>query len=158
MSPLKVGMRRVNLATFVLHTHDMRVLAVNSCMSLSRAMAAESNAVAVVDSMSDLTAPHTLFGVVSALFSAAISEGGADLLDPRSGERRSDVKGRVDMTLNASKGVGLSEAGRTPVKSLALDFQRLTELSHTFGETIARLLVGSKVLDFSSERRVVLIK
>jgi len=150
MPPLEVGMCRINLTPFVLHAHDMGVLAVNSCMTSPRTVATESNTVTVVDGVSDLTAPHTLLGVTSALFSDAITERGADLLDPRSREGGGDVKGQVDVTLDASKGIGLGKAGRAPVKSLSLDFQQLTKLPHTLGKAIARLFVGSKVLDFSS--------
>ena len=62
------------------------------------------------------------------------------------------------MTLKASKGVSLSEAGQALIKSLPFDFQRLSELSHMPGKAIARLPVRSKMLDFSSQCGVVLIE
>jgi len=64
----------------------MGVLAVNSCVTSPRAMAAKPNAVTVVNGVSNLAAPHTFFGVTSALFSDAVVERGADLLDPHGGE------------------------------------------------------------------------
>jgi len=45
------------------------------------------------------------------------------------------------MTLQASDGIGSGEAGRAAVESLPLDFQRLAELSHPFGNPIAGLFV-----------------
>jgi len=65
-------------------------------------MTTESNTVTVVNGVSDLTAPHALLGVASALFSNVITKGGADLLDPRSREGGGDVEGRVNVTLDAS--------------------------------------------------------
>ena len=81
-----MGVCRVNLTAPIFQTHGVGVLAVNSYVTLPRAVAAKSNAVAVVNSVPDLTAPHTLLGVMSALFSDMVPEGGADLLDPRSRE------------------------------------------------------------------------
>ena len=79
-------MRSVNLAAFVLHAHSVGILAVNSCMTPPRAVTTESNAITVVNGVSDLTAPHALLGVASALFSNTITERGTDLLDLRSRE------------------------------------------------------------------------
>jgi len=92
-------MRRVNLTTLIFHTYGVGVFAVNSCMTSSRAVATKSNAVAVVNGVSDLTTPHTLLGVTSMLFSNAVAERGADLLDPRSRERGSDVQRGIDVAL-----------------------------------------------------------
>ena len=82
-------------------------------------MTAESNTVAVVNGVSDLTAPHTLLRMTGTFFANTIADGGADLLDPRSRERGGDVEGGVDVTLEASKGVGTSETGRAAIKSLS---------------------------------------
>ena len=68
------------------------------------------------------------------------------------------MEGGIDVTLKASEGVGLGEAGRASVKSLPLDFQRPSKLSHAFCEMLACLLMRSKVLDFSSQCGVVLIE
>ena len=65
-------------------------------------MATEANAVAIVNGVPFLAAPHALLWVTSALFSDSITDGSADLLDPRSGERRGDVQGGVNVPLEAS--------------------------------------------------------
>jgi len=136
----------------------MRVLAVDSCVASPRAVATKADAEAVVDGVTDLAAPHALFGMASAFFGNSVANRGADLLDPHGREREGDLNGRVDVTLEASKGVGLGKAGQTSVEGLPFYFQRLTKLAHPVSKTIAGLLVRAKVLDLASQCGVVLMK
>jgi len=46
-------------------------------------MATKTYAKAIVDGVSDLSAPHAFFGVTSALFGDLIMNGGANFLDSR---------------------------------------------------------------------------
>jgi len=74
-------------------------------------MAAEPYTVAVVNGVAYLATPHALFRVASTFLRDSIANGSADFLDPRGGERRGDVEGGIDVTLEASEGVGTGEAG-----------------------------------------------
>jgi len=121
-------------------------------------MAAKANAKAVGDGVACLAAPHALLLVESALFSDPIADGSADPFDPRGRERRGDVEGGVDLTLEASESVGASEAGRAAIESLSLYFKGFMKLSHALRETIAGLLVGTEVLDLSGQGRIVLLE
>ena len=78
-------------------------------MAAPGAVATEANAVAVVNVVTDLATPHALLGVASALFGNTVADRGADLLDPRSGKGGGDMEGRVDVSLEASKGVSLGK-------------------------------------------------
>jgi len=55
-----------------------------------------------------------------ALFGDSVSDRGADLLDPCSGEGWGDVKGGIDMTLEASECIGPSETSRAAIEGLTL--------------------------------------
>jgi len=84
-------------------------------------MATEANAVAVVNGVACLTAPHALFGVMHMFLCDTVADRGADLLDPHCREGGGNVKGGVDVALKVSKGIGPSETGQAAVKSLSLD-------------------------------------
>jgi len=127
----------------------MGVLTVYPGMATTRAMTTETYAVTTVNSVALLTTPHALLWMASALFSDSVADRGADLLDPRGRERRGNVHGGVDMTLEASEGVSTGEAGQASIKGLSLYLKRLSELSHTLCQTVARLLVRAEVLDFA---------
>jgi len=104
-------MRGVDLTVSVLQAHGMGILTVDASVSSPRAVATKAYAEAVIDGVTDLATPHALLGVASAFFSNLVANRGADLLDPRGREGGSDVEGRVDVALEASKGVGPSESG-----------------------------------------------
>jgi len=104
-------MSGVNLTIPILKTHTMRVLAVHPCMSTKRAVATQTNAIAVVNGVILLTTPHTLLGVTSAFFGNMVTDRGTDLLDPCSREGGGNVEGGVDVMLKASEGVSPSEVG-----------------------------------------------
>jgi len=116
-------MSRIYLTVPVLQAHGMRIFAVNSSVTASRAVATKANAVAVVDGVSNLAAPHTLLWVASALLGNSIANRSTDLLDPRSGKGGRDVEGRVNVPLKASEGIGLGKSGRAPIKGLSLCLQ-----------------------------------
>jgi len=101
----------------------MGVLTIHSSVTATRAVAAEANAVTVVNGVAYLAAPHALFRVASALFRDSIADRSADLLDPRGGERRGYVERGVNVTLKASDGVGLGESGRASIEGLSLYLQ-----------------------------------
>jgi len=107
---LEVRMSWIHLAVPIFQAHDMRILAVYPCVTTARAMAAQTNAKAVVDGVAYLAAPHILLWVASMLFGDLIANRGADLLDPRSREGGGNMEGGVDVTLKASKGIGCSKA------------------------------------------------
>ena len=65
-------MSGVDLAVPVLKTHGVWVLTVDSIMSATRAVAAESNAVTVVNSAALLTAPHAFLRVTCPFLCDAI--------------------------------------------------------------------------------------
>jgi len=117
---LEVRMSGVHLAVPVFYAHAVGILTIHSSVAAMRAVTTEADAEAVVDGVAYFTAPHALFWVASALFRDLIADGGADLLDPHSGERRGDVEGGVDVTLKASKGVSTGESGRAAIESLSL--------------------------------------
>ena len=98
----------------------MRVLTVDSGVASPGAVATKANAEAVINGVTDLAAPHALLRVASALLGDMVTNGGADLLDPRIREGRGDVEGGVDVTLQASESVGLGKAAQTPIEGLSL--------------------------------------
>jgi len=101
----------------------MGILTVYPSMTAARTVATKANAEAAVNGMTHFAAPHALCWVASALLSDSIVDGHADFLDPRSGKGRGDMEGRVDVALEASKGIGPSESGRTPVQRLSFYFE-----------------------------------
>jgi len=121
-------------------------------------MATEANAVAVVDGVAYLATPHALLWVASTLLGNSVADGGADLLDPRGREGRGDVEGGVNVTLKASEGVGTGETGRAAVEGLPFYLKGVSELSHTYGEAVASLFVGTEMLDLAGQSGVVLVK
>ena len=101
----------------------MRVLTVHSSVSATRAVTTKANAIAVVDGVACLSAPHTLLWVASALLGDSVTNGGADFLDPCGGERRGDMERGINVTLKASEGVRTGEARRAAVEGLSLYLQ-----------------------------------
>jgi len=114
-------MSGIHLTVPVLNAHGVGILAVYPSVTASRTVTTKSYAEAIVNGVAGLTAPHALRRVVGTLFCDTIADGSADLLDLRSGKRRGNVERRVNMTLEASNGVGTGETARTAVEGLSFD-------------------------------------
>jgi len=118
-------MSRVDLAVSVLQTHTMGILTFNSGVTSTQTVAIQTNAETIVDGVARFAAPHALLGVACAFFCDSVTDRGTDLLDLHDRERRSDVKGGVDVALEASQGIGPGETGRAAIEGLSLYFERL---------------------------------
>jgi len=94
-----MGMCSIDLTALIFQAHGVGVFAIDSGVSMARAVVTETNAVAVVDGVAHLAAPHAFFGVPSAFFSNAVANGGADLPDSCIREGRGDMEGGVNVTL-----------------------------------------------------------
>jgi len=81
------------------------ILAIDPGVSSARTVVAKADAVAGVDGVTHLAAPHTLLWVTSAFLSDPVAERGAYLLDVCRREGGGDVKGSVNMTLQTPYGV-----------------------------------------------------
>jgi len=88
----------------------MRVLAVYSSMSATRAVVTQTDAKTVINSMALFATPHALLRHMCLSLSDAILDRCADFTDLCLGERRGDMKGQVNVTLNASESISSGKA------------------------------------------------
>ena len=117
-----MGVSRVDLTVSSFHTHDMRILTILTDVTSTRAVAAQANAITVINGVPLLAAPHALAGHACSGLGDAVLDGLANLADSRLREGGGNVKGGVNMTLQASNGVGPRESGGATIHSLSLDF------------------------------------
>jgi len=64
----------------------VQVLTIYSSMTATGAVATKTDAIAVVDGVAYLAAPHALRRMASAFFSDLVADGSVDLLDPHGGK------------------------------------------------------------------------
>ena len=149
-------MRGVNLTTFSFSAEVVRVDATQSVMSATKAMAAVAKTVTLFNVVAGLTTPIACLAIVlSPRMNGTISNGNSGFTPSSPGEVRGRVVVVINVTANASNGIGGGKAVRTLVHGQVFGLKGLLESSDATGNLDGFGVVGAEVLDFSHKGGVV---